>query len=84
MKETTTTTEVSKVKSGYKKSAKLAVQFKLSFLKGENLRLQWEEKAFKKNGNWNNEIQAEIYAKKLLVRGFINFLKDLQNNCELS
>jgi len=68
----------------FKKSAKLAVQFKLSKLKGENLRLQWEEKAFKKNGNWNNEIQAEIYAKKLLVRGFINFLKDLQNNSDLN
>ena len=74
--------EIKKVK--YKKSAKLSVQFKLSQLKGENLRLQWEEKAFKKNGNWNNEIQAEIYAKKLLVRGFINFLKDLQDNCDLA
>jgi hypothetical protein len=74
--------EIQKVQ--YKKSAKLAVQFKLSKLKGENLRLQWEEKALKKNGNWNNEIQAEIYAKKLLVRGFINFLKDLQNNSDLN
>jgi hypothetical protein len=68
----------------HKKSAKFAVQFQLSRLKGENLRLQWEEKFFKKSGNWNNEIQAENYGKKLLVRGFINFLKDLQNNCELT
>jgi len=71
-------------KKQFKKSAKFAVQFKLSRLKGENLRLHWEEKSFKKSGQWNNEIQAEIYAKKLLVRGFINFLKDLQDNCELT
>ena len=74
--------ETQKVK--FKKSAKFAVQLKLSQLKGENLRLQWEEKAFKKNGGWNNEIQAENYGRKLLVRGFINFLKDLQNNSDLN
>jgi hypothetical protein len=68
----------------YKKSAKFSVQLKLSQLKGENLRLQWEEKAFKKNGGWNKEIQAENYGRKLLVRGFINFLKDLQNNSDLN
>lgn len=74
--------EIQKVK--FKKSAKFAVQLKLSQLKGENLRLQWEEKALKKNGGWNNEIQAENYGKKLVVRGFINFLKDLQNNSDLN
>ena len=74
--------EIQKVK--FKKSAKFAVQLKLSQLKGENLRLQWEEKAFKKNGVWNNEIQAENYGRKLVVRGFINFLKDLQNNSDLN
>jgi hypothetical protein len=68
----------------YKKSAKFSVQLKLSQLKGENLRLQWEEKAFKKSGGWNKEIQAENYGRKLLVRGFINFLKDLQNNSDLN
>ena len=68
----------------FKKSAKLAVKWKLSQLKGENLRLQCEEKAFRKNGGWSNEIQAENYGKKLLVRGFINFLKDLQNNSDLN
>jgi hypothetical protein len=75
-------TEIPKLK--YKKSAKIAVQFKLSQLKGENLRLQWEEKGFKRSGDWNNEIQADNYGRKLMVRGFINFLKDLQNNSDLN
>jgi len=67
----------------FKKSAKLAVEDKLSQLRGLNLRLHHEEKAFKKRGTWNNEIQAENYAKKLLVCGFINFLKDLQDNSNI-
>lgn len=68
----------------FKKSAKFAIQLKLGQLKGENLRLQWEEKAFRKNGGWNNEIQAENYGKKLVVREFIRFLKDLQDNSNLN
>lgn len=67
----------------FKKSAKLAVEAKLTQLRGLNLRLHHEEKAFKKRGIWNNETQAENYARKQLVRGFIHFLKDLQDNSDI-
>jgi len=67
-----------------KKSASIQVSLRLSGYRGAYLRLCHEERAFKKNNNWTNEIQSEIYAKKSLIRNFICFLKDLQDNTDLN